>query len=492
MDSINAALANLKLWSSTVSPVQIRGGRAAQNGGIYGVEKLRKLIVDLGVRGALTQQNIGSESVASLVTRVCAEREESVPFKGSKKVKTYPEIPQEEKLYTIPDNWEWVRLGQIAEIYSGDSINAEDKRKKYTGGIGRPYIATKDVGYGFEALNYSNGVAIPHGEQKFSVAEKGSVLICSEGGSAGKKCGIAEQSVCFGNKLFAAKTLGGIDPKFILAVYLSSGFCKLFSEKMTGIIGGISSTNFKLLPIPLPPIEEQSRIVSKIDDLMLLCDGLNQMHNASIQSHELLIESLFDAVVNSSIDDPCKELWELIFENFATLLTTKHAVYKLRQVILDIAFRGKLIPLGNSVVDYKLESLLEFGPRNGLSPSEVKHKTDIKVLKLGATSYGELNLEETKFVDVSVDQNSHLFLRKGDILIQRGNSHKFVGCNVLILENHDGVIYPDLMMKIRANELVTPEFLSLALGAPQVRRYLWEHMSGKSGTMPKINKKLVP
>ncbi|MBD1220017.1 restriction endonuclease subunit S [Acinetobacter seifertii] len=77
-------------------------------------------------------------------------------------------------------------------------------------------------------------------------------MICAEGGSAGKKCGITEQDICFGNKLFANEPLGGIPSKFILYLYLSPIFRRLFSESMTGIIGGVSIAKFLELPIPIP------------------------------------------------------------------------------------------------------------------------------------------------------------------------------------------------------------------------------------------------
>ncbi|HCB2234981.1 TPA: restriction endonuclease subunit S, partial [Escherichia coli] len=83
------------------------------------------------------------------------------------------------------------------------------------------------------------------------------------------------------------------------------------------------------------------------------------------------------------------------------------------------------------------------------------------------------------------------FLKKGDILIQRGNSANFVGCNVLINEDYKNIIYPDLMMKIRTNDNLLPEYASIWLSSPLVRNFMWDRMTGTSGTMPKISKKIV-
>ena len=152
---------------------------------------------------------------------------------------------------------------------------------------------------------------------------------------------------------------------------------------------------------------------------------------------------------------------------------------------------GKLVQSSDIVEHKKLKTFLSFGPRNGFSPVESKKNTQIKVLKLGATSYGELNIQESKFVDIDIDNNSHLYIKEGDILIQRGNSANFVGCNVLVKENHKNIIYPDLMMKIRTNEDLLPEYASIWLSSPLARGFMWDRMTGTSGTMPKISKKVV-
>lgn len=102
-----------------------------------------------------------------------------------------------------------------------------------------------------------------------------------------------------------------------------------------------------------------------------------------------------------------------------------------------------------------------------------------------------MKLQETKYVDIDVSDKSHLFLKKNDILIQRGNSSNFVGCGLLIEEDFDDLIYPDLMMKIRTKDELLPEYTALWLSSPFARNYMWSKMTGTSGTMPKISKKIV-
>jgi type I restriction enzyme S subunit len=108
------------------------------------------------------------------------------------------------------EDWIDIEIGEIATIYNGNSINAQVKEKKYKNlNDGYNYIGTKDVGFD-AVVDYENGVKIPFEEESFKIAPKGCVLVCSEGGSAGRKTAYIEQDVCFGNKLYAIQTTNTI------------------------------------------------------------------------------------------------------------------------------------------------------------------------------------------------------------------------------------------------------------------------------------------
>ena len=105
----------------------------------------------------------------------------------------------------LPTGWDICVLSTIANIFNGDSINEQEKAQKYYGqAIGYNYIGTKDVNFN-HTINYNNGVKIPY-DTSFKIAHKNTPLLCSEGGSAGRKIGILEEDVCFGNKLCAFET----------------------------------------------------------------------------------------------------------------------------------------------------------------------------------------------------------------------------------------------------------------------------------------------
>lgn len=98
--------------------------------------------------------------------------------------------------------------------------------------------------------------------------------MCIEGGSAGKKIGIVEKDVCFGNKLCMFNS-NFLMNKFIFYYLQSNEFKKIFFGNISGIIGGVSINKIKTIIIPLPPLQEQKRIVDKIEELFELCKLLD-------------------------------------------------------------------------------------------------------------------------------------------------------------------------------------------------------------------------
>ncbi len=177
---------HIDIWSSALQTRSTAGRGSNGKIDLYGIKKLRELILELAVRGKLVPQDPNDEPASELLKRIAAEKAELVKQGKIKKQKPLPEISEDEKPFELPKGWEWVRLGTIANIFNGNSISSVDKEKKYSNCDGRPFIATKDIGYGFEELAYDNGISIPYDAAKFKVAAKGSVLICAEGGSAGK------------------------------------------------------------------------------------------------------------------------------------------------------------------------------------------------------------------------------------------------------------------------------------------------------------------
>jgi type I restriction enzyme S subunit len=297
---------------------------------------------------------------------------------------------------------------------------------------------------------------------------------------------------------------------------------------MTGIIGGISIAKFVEIPISLPPLAEQQRIVAKIDELMAKCDALEAMQQAQAtqrtQTHQAAIQQLLTA-------DDTPTAWQFLKTHFETLYQDKAIVKELRKAILQLAIMGELternnlvptvsellkkvnhermhLKIHNSIVENSKREQLSYtipdswalvplgeilisGPTNGYSPKAVDYKTKVKSLTLSATTSGVFKGEHSKFIDENIPIDSGLWLQDGDILVQRGNTIEYVGVPAIYRGEGNLFIYPDLMMKLRVSTELDYEYIYYVMSAAPSRNFLRKRASGTSGTMPKINQKIL-
>lgn len=185
------------------------------------VTKMRELIVELAIRGKLVTHDPSDEPASALLRRM--ETLSIVDTEQSRKQSTLPPVGND-AYFQVPSGWQWTRLGNIGRIFNGNSVSEIGKSELAKVEDGLPFIATKDVGYGRDALVYDNGLKVPLGDSRFKVACAKAVLICAEGGSAGKKIGITDRDICFGNKLYASEVREGIHHRYIFYVYQAPSF----------------------------------------------------------------------------------------------------------------------------------------------------------------------------------------------------------------------------------------------------------------------------
>ncbi len=252
---------------------------------------LKKSILQYAIQGKLLPQNSNEEPASALLEKIQQEKlklvkegklkkkdlDNGVIYKGDDN-KYYEKLGKsinditDDLPFEIPNTWQWCRLSNIANLYTGNSINETEKKALYTDVVGTEYIATKDVWFD-NSIDYKNGIAIPDKYiDDFRIAPANSVLMCIEGGSAGRKIGILSQDVCFGNKLCCFSPYADIS-EFIFYYLQSPLFFEIFSSNKNGIIGGVSVNNLKQLFIPLPPYEEIKRIIKQIKQILKGIEG---------------------------------------------------------------------------------------------------------------------------------------------------------------------------------------------------------------------------
>ena len=224
---------------------------------------LRKSILQEAIQGKLVPQIAEEGTAQELLEPIRQEKlqlvkegklkksalTDSIIFRGDDN-KYYEQVGKkclditEQIPFETPKNWVWTRLSHIANIYAGNSISETKKKSKFTDVIGRYYIGTKDVDFNNRII-YDNGIAIPKQyEPDFRLAPNNSILMCIEGGSAGRKIAILNQDVCFGNKLCCFSPFVGIG-KYMYYYLQSPSFFELFNLNKTGIIA-VSYTHLTL------------------------------------------------------------------------------------------------------------------------------------------------------------------------------------------------------------------------------------------------------
>ncbi len=188
-----------------------------------------------------------------------------------------------------------IKLKRFVNIYTGNSISDNDK-EKYTKQNKNtiPYISTKDIELGSNKVNYFNDMYIDIEEnKKFKIANKGDILLCIEGGSAGKKIARLDYDVCFVNKLCCFKGSDKVYNAFLYYYLQSDLFLSQFNLNMSGLIGGVSQSLIKEFNIPLLSKERQKKIANYLDDKVSLIDETIENNKKEI---ELLEEYKYSSI----------------------------------------------------------------------------------------------------------------------------------------------------------------------------------------------------
>ena len=193
--------------------------------------------------------------------------------------------------------WKSVCFGQLGRVFNGNSIGEAEKKAHFEGLTeGVPYVGTKDVSFD-HVINYESGVRIPDDKKDdFKLAPACAVLVCAEGGSAGRKIAQTDRDIYFGNKLFAICPTYPNSSRLIFYYCLSDVFAKQFKGAMAGLIGGVSMNKFKELTVTLPPLPEQQRIVDLLDEAFEGIATAKANAEKNLQNAHALFESHLQSV----------------------------------------------------------------------------------------------------------------------------------------------------------------------------------------------------
>ncbi|MDD8655441.1 restriction endonuclease subunit S [Escherichia coli] len=333
---------HMETWTSALQTRSTAGRGSSGKIDLYGIKKLRELILELAVRGKLVPQDPNDEPASELLKRIAAEKAELVKQGKIKKQKPLPEISEEEKPFELPEGWEWVTLATVGEIVGGGTPKSDNPQFWAKNGI--KWITPADL-YGLKGKYITSGVRdiSPAGLSNSSarLMPKGSVLFSSRAPIGYVAIADAELSTNQGFKSCVPYIKESAE---YIYYFLLASAKKIDAEASGTTFKEVSGAIVSKILLPLPPLSEQLKIVSRANELMSLCDQLEQQSLTSLDAHQQLVETLLGTLTDSQNAEELAENWTRISEHFDTLFTTEASVDALKQTILQLAVMGKLVP----------------------------------------------------------------------------------------------------------------------------------------------------
>ncbi|HFM4642151.1 TPA: restriction endonuclease subunit S [Escherichia coli] len=333
---------HMETWTSALQTRSTAGRGSSGKIDLYGIKKLRELILELAVRGKLVPQDPNDEPASELLKRIAAEKAELVKQGKIKKQKPLPEISEKEKPFELPEGWEWVTLATVGEIVGGGTPKSDNPQFWAKNGI--KWITPADL-YGLKGKYITSGARdiSPAGLSNSSarLMPKGSVLFSSRAPIGYVAIADAELSTNQGFKSCVPYIKESAE---YIYYFLLASAKKIDAEASGTTFKEVSGAIVSKILLPLPPLSEQLKIVSRANELMSLCDQLEQQSLTSLDAHQQLVETLLGTLTDSQNAEELAENWTRISEHFDTLFTTEASVDALKQTILQLAVMGKLVP----------------------------------------------------------------------------------------------------------------------------------------------------
>lgn len=503
---------HLDLWTTAIKHKSSAGRGSNKKIELYGIKKLRELILELAVRGLLVPQDPSDEPASELLKKIAAERAQLVKTGKIKKSKPQPPIGDDEKPFQLPKGWEYCRLEDILQISSGNGLTAANMREN-----------------GNVPVFGGNGVTGYHDEGNVS---KETLVI----GRVGFYCGsihiTPELAWVTDNAFITTFSETNIYLQYLFWLLKGTNLKEDENATAQPVISGR-----KVYPIvvALAPKSEQHRIVAKVDELMQLCDQLEQQTESSINAHQVLVEQLLTAITKPEATASATAL-ELLFANFDSLFTTAHSIDQLKQSILQLAVMGKLVPqdptdepaseLLKKIAaekaqlikagkikkskplppirdeekpftlpkgwDYCKLDMLSLTSDAGWSPKcdEVpRSDNNWGVLKVSAVTWGIFRPSENKALPKNLQAKPEFEVKTGDFLISRANTAELVARSVVVSDDAPKkLMMSDKIIRFTFNKHISTRYVSMFNNSQFARAYYLTVAGGTSSSMKNVSR----
>ena len=288
-------------------------------------DKLRKSVLQSAIQGKLTEQLATDDKVEDLLQAIEEEKELLIKEKKIKKQKPLPKITEDEIPFAIPENWKWVRLGEITDYGIGKSVKYDSIP------VDSLIIELEDIEKNtFKLLNKNRKRTPKSSKNKF---QKGDILFGKLRPYLKKIILIDEDGFC-STEIVPISSFNKINQKYLMMVLVSPKINEFINNLTYGMdMPRLGTTDARLLLIPLPPLAEQKRIVEKLDNVLANIDELKASEEKLSILQKNFPDKLKKSILQSAIqgklteqlatDDNVEDLLQAIKEEKERLIKEK-------------------------------------------------------------------------------------------------------------------------------------------------------------------------
>ncbi|EBB4398707.1 restriction endonuclease subunit S [Salmonella enterica] len=501
---------HIDTWTTALQTRSTAGRGSSGKIDLYGIKKLRELILELAVRGKLVPQDSSDEPASELLKRIAAEKAELVKQGKIKKTKPLPEISEEEKPFELPVGWEWVRLPEITHYQVGKTPSTKNSSFWGSHENGIPWVSISDLVQNGIVEITSKHISKKAKEDifKYSPVPAGTILMSFK--LTVGKTSLLNIDAYHNEAIISIYEMNGLNRNYLF--HLLPLISQLGNTKQAIMGNTLNSKSLSMLVVPVPSTKEQIRIVKKYEELMSLCDQLEQHSLTSLDAHQQLVETLLTTLTDSQNTDELTENWARISEHFDTLFTTKASIDALKQTILQLAVMGKLVPQDPNdepasellkrisqekaqlVKDGKIKKQKPLPPisdeekpfelpegwewcriddltfvSGGIQkqPKRRPVKNHFPYLRVANVQRGNINIDELERFELEPHELAFWSLEKNDILIVEGNgSADEIGRCAIWLAPIEKCVYQNHLIRVRGIMEGYQEFIALYLNSP--------------------------
>lgn len=325
---------NLDIWTSAIKIKSASGRGSSSKLELYGIKKLRELILELAVTGKLLKANPNELSKKAAIEEYEIAKALKLEMINSGRASKTRGVSENEGgvIHSgYNESWETCLLDDIAWPQAGFAFKSNSFNED---GVGLPIIRIRDVGNDFSGTFYDGDY-----RDEFLVS-KGDILVSMDGEFRVRRW--KNSNALLNQRVSRIHFVESVDNKFFewaLQIALRS----LQGAKSYTTVDHLSTKQIGSSKLPFPPISEQKEIVNRVDELMSLCDQLESQTETSIEAHQTLVKSLLETLANAKDADELNESWQRISAHFDVLFTTEESIDQLKQTILQLAVMGKLV-----------------------------------------------------------------------------------------------------------------------------------------------------